>query len=89
MSKRITAFQLNAMEGFDRGETDPQETDPQETDRRVEELVAEVRRLQTVIVSMDKACEAACKVPEGGKILFLSHEAPDFFAEARAIRNEK
>ncbi len=83
MSKRITAFQLAAMEGLDRGEIDPQETD-----RRVEELVAEVQRLQAIIVSMDEACEAACKVPEGGKILFLSHRAPDFFAEARAIRND-
>ncbi len=85
MSKRITAFQLAAMEGLDR--------DSQETDRRVEELVAEVRRLQVVIVSMDEACEAACEAvctaPEGGKILFLSRKAPGFFAEARAIRNEK
>lgn len=83
MSERITKMQLIAMEAFDRGGDTRRETD-----RRVQALVAEVRRLQVVIVSMDEATEAACDIQEGEKILFLSHRAPGFFAEARAIRQE-
>ncbi len=82
--KRITKEQLCAMELFFHGETGTTEQE-----RRLEALFAEVRRLRTILVSMDKACEAACNVQEGGKIQFLSHAAPSFFAETRTIREEE